>query len=409
MNNQFTWLHIGLGSFHRAHQAWYLHRLIASGDNRWRIAAGNIRNDAEQVVQALAAQGGRYVLETVSPEGEREYEEITSIQKLLPWQAGLQPLINEGANPQTKVIAFTVTEGGYYLNTRHRLETSNPDLQADLQGECKTIYGTLARILEKRMADNAGPLTLLNCDNVRHNGERFHDGMVEFLQLTGKQAVIDWMAANTTCPNTMVDRITPRPAADLPARIKAQTGIDDKAPSHSCIAWAGTLIGQQYIHESTLTDVIYAIADRYVTEDVIPCLGDNGIDLPTYRDVVLKRFTNPYIQDTNQRVAADGFSKIPAMIAPTLQECYQRGVRPEATAMLPALFFVFMEQWHKGTLPYQYQDGILDAQAVHEMFEAQDPVAVYARDKALFGDLANNADFLALMRKKVAAVYTLIN
>nr|VXZ82510.1 D-mannonate oxidoreductase [Klebsiella pneumoniae] len=58
------------------------------------------------------------------------------------------------------------------------------------------------------MADNAGPLTLLNCDNVRHNGERFHDGMVEFLQLTGKQAVIDWMAANTTCPNTMVDRIT---------------------------------------------------------------------------------------------------------------------------------------------------------------------------------------------------------
>ncbi|MCU8669915.1 mannitol dehydrogenase family protein, partial [Klebsiella pneumoniae] len=106
--------------------------------------------------------------------------------------------------------------------------------------------------------------------------------------------------------------------------------------------------GQQYIHESTLTDVIYAIADRYVTEDVIPCLGDNGIDLPTYRDVVLKRFTNPYIQDTNQRVAADGFSKIPAMIAPTLQECYQRGVRPEATAMLPALFFVFMEQWHKG-------------------------------------------------------------
>ena len=57
MNNQFTWLHIGLGSFHRAHQAWYLHRLIVSGDNRWRIAAGNIRNDAEQVVQALAAQG----------------------------------------------------------------------------------------------------------------------------------------------------------------------------------------------------------------------------------------------------------------------------------------------------------------------------------------------------------------
>lgn len=455
MNEQFTWLHIGLGSFHRAHQAWYLHRLQVMGDKRWSIAAGNIRNDAEHVVQALSAQKGRYVLETVSPEGVSEYEEITSIQKLIPWQADLQPLIAEGADPKTKVIAFTVTEGGYYLNTSHKLEVNNPDLAADLKGGCKTIYGVITRILEARMANNAGPLTLLNCDNVRHNGERFHDGLVEFLQLTGKQDVIDWLSTNTTCPNTMVDRITPRPAAELPARIKAQTGIADKAPvmgetfiqwvvednfrdvrpalekvgvelvasvipyeeakirilnsSHSCIAWAGTLIGQKYIHESTMTDFIYQIADRYVTEDVIPCLGDNGIDLPTYRDVVLKRFTNPHIQDTNQRVAADGFSKIPAMIAPTLRECYQRGVRLNATAMLPALFYVFMEQWHHGKLPYEYQDGILDAPAVHAMFQSADPVAVYASDKALFGDLTEREDFAALLREKIADVYALIN
>jgi D-arabinitol 4-dehydrogenase len=454
MNNQFTWLHIGLGSFHRAHQAWYLHSLIAAGDNRWHIAAGNIRPDSENVLQALKAQNGRYVLETVSPEGERKYEEITSIQKLIPWQENLQPLIDEGAKPETKVIAFTVTEGGYYLNTRHQLDTSNPDLAADLKGACKTIYGTITRILEARMAAQAGPLTLLCCDNVRHNGERFHGGLIEFLQQTGKQAVIDWMTANTTSPNTMVDRITPRPAPDLPARIKEKTGIDDKAPvmgetfiqwvvednfrdarpalenagvelvssvipyeeakirilnsSHSCIAWAGTLIGQQYIHESTQTDFIYAIANRYVTEDVIPCLGNNGIDLASYRDVVLNRFTNPYIQDTNQRVAADGFSKIPAMITPTLLECYQRGATPDATAMLPALFFVFMEQWHNGALPYEYQDGILDAPAVHAMFNAADPIAVYASNQALFGELASRADFAALLRAKIAAVYTLI-
>jgi D-arabinitol 4-dehydrogenase len=454
MTTQSTWLHIGLGSFHRAHQAWYLHRLIAEGDARWHIAAGNIRNDAEHVVAALTAQKGRYVLETVSPEGEREYEEIASIQKLLPWQADLQPLISEGAKPQTKVIAFTVTEGGYYLNTAHSLEVGNADLAADLQGGNKTIYGVITRILEQRMANDAGPLTLLNCDNVRHNGERFHDGLVEFLELTGKQNVIAWLKANATCPNTMVDRITPRPAADLPARIKEKTGIDDKAPvmgetfiqwvvednfrdarpnleavgvemvdsvipyeeakirilnaSHSCIAWAGTLMGKEFIHESTLTETIYAVADRYVTEDVIPSLGNNGIDLPKYRDVVLKRFTNPYIKDTNQRVAADGFSKIPAMITPTMIECYQRGAVPHATAMLPALFFVFMEQWHKGLLPYEYQDGILDAQAVHAMFNAEDPIALFAGDRALFGELAAREDFAALLREKIQAVYSLI-
>jgi len=454
MATQNTWLHIGLGSFHRAHQAWYLHRLIAQKDARWHIAAGNIRQDAEHVIAALSAQQGRYVLETVSPEGDRVYEEITSIQKLIPWQADLQPLIAEGANPATKVIAFTVTEGGYYLNTAHKLEVNNPDLASDLQGGNKTIYGVITHILEQRMANDAGPLTLLNCDNVRHNGERFHDGLVEFLTLRGKHAVIDWLNANASCPNTMVDRITPRPAADLPARIKEKTGIDDKAPvmsepfiqwvvennfrgvrpnlesvgvemvesvipyeeakirilnaSHSCIAWAGTLMGQTFIHESTLTDAIYAIAERYVSEDVIPCLGDNGIDLATYRDVVLKRFTNSYIEDTNQRVAADGFSKIPAMITPTLIECYQRGVVPHATAMLPALFFVFMEQWHKGQLPYTYQDGIMDADAVHAMFNAKDPIALYAADPALFGELATRAAFAALLREKIQSVYALI-
>lgn len=454
MTTQNTWLHIGLGSFHRAHQAWYLHRLLTQGNAGWHIAAGNIRNDAEHVIAALIAQQGRYVLETVSPEGERVYEEITSVQKLLPWQADLQPLIDEGAKPETKVIAFTVTEGGYYLNTAHKLALGNADLIDDLRGNNKTIYGVITRILERRMANNAGSLTLLNCDNVRHNGERFHNGLVEFLTLQGKETVISWLEANATCPNTMVDRITPRPTADLPARIKEKTGIDDKAPvmsetfiqwviennfhgvrpdleavgvemvesvipyeeakirilnaSHSCIAWAGTLMGKKFIHESTLTEAIYAIAERYVTEDVIPSLGDNGINLSKYRDVVLKRFTNPHIKDTNQRVAADGFSKIPAMVTPTMLECYQRGAVPHATAMLPALFFVFMEQWHQGLLPYEYQDGILNADAIHAMFQAEDPIALFASDKALFGELAARDDFAALLREKVQAVYALI-
>ncbi|OCH13724.1 MULTISPECIES: D-arabinitol 4-dehydrogenase [unclassified Aliivibrio] len=454
MNNKYTWLHIGLGSFHRAHQAWYLHKLIESGDDTWSISAGNIRNDAEDVVSTLAEQNGEYVLETISPAGECKYEQITSIKKLLPWQDDLAPLIKEGAKAETKVIAFTVTEGGYYLDTNHKLEINNIAIKHDLSGGSDTIYGTITKILEKRIEQKSGSLTLLNCDNVRHNGERFQDGLVEFLTLTGKIDVLEWVTNNTTCPNTMVDRITPRPTVELPNRIKEKTGITDNAPvmgetfiqwviednfkdvrpnletvnvemvdsvipyeeakirilnaSHSCIAWAGTLVGKTFIHESTLTDYIYNIADEYITQDVIPCLGDNGIDLPTYRDVVLERFTNPYIEDTNQRVAADGFSKIPAMITPTMIECYQRGAVPSATALLPALFYTFMEQWHKGELPYEYQDGILDSESVHTMFNSADPIAIYARDKALFGELAERDDFEALLREKIHHVSSLI-
>ena len=449
MSQQYTWLHIGLGSFHRAHQAWYFNELIESGDDSWVVAAGNIRNDSEHTVEAMLAQNGEYVLETVSPHDEREYEVIKSIKQPIRWAADLAPLIAVGAAENTRVIAFTVTEAGYYLDSKFKLVQNDTALQADLKGGHETIYGVIAKILRERMKLSDGRVTLLCCDNVRHNGERFHDGLVEFLQLTDQNDLIDWLAQNATTPNTMVDRIVPRPAEDLPARIKEKTGIDDKAPvmgetfiqwviednfkddirpalekvgvelvesvipyeeakirvlnvPHAAIAWAGTLQGELFIHDSTLNDKVRQVAYDYVTEDVIASLGNDLIDLRKYRDVVLERFTNPHIKDTNQRVAADGFSKIPAQIQPTLIERYKQGARPAATALIPAIFFVFMEQWHQGKLPYAYQDGILDEAAVHAMFESDDPIHVFATDKALFGELAENADFEALLREQVA-------
>lgn len=151
------------------------------------------------------------------------------------------------------------------------------------------------------------------------------------------------------------------------------------------------------------------MAYDYVTEDVIPSLTPSPLDLARYRDVVLERFSNPHIQDTNQRVAADGFSKIPGFITPTLQECYQRGQTPRATAMLPALFFVFMQQWHLGLLPYEYQDGILDAPAVHALFSSADPVAQFAADEKLFAGLAGDKAFTELMRQSVERVRHWLN
>ncbi len=453
--SKYTWLHIGLGSFHRAHQAWYLNELIKQGDDSWTIAAGNIRNDSEHTIEALTAQNGEYVLETVSPQGERAYEVIKSIKKLIPWQADLLPLIDEGAQEQTKVIGFTVTEAGYYLDSHFKLVQNDPALKADLAGGNQTIYGIIAKILKKRMQLADGKATLLCCDNVRHNGERFHDGLVEFLGLTGQNDIIEWMKTNITTPNTMVDRIVPRPAEDLPARIKAATGVADKAPvmgetfiqwviednfkdnirpalekvgvelvesvvpyeeakirvlnvPHAAIAWAGTLLGELYIHDSTNLEIAYKLAHDYVTEDVIPSLGNDLIDLAKYRDVVLERFTNPHIKDTNQRVAADGFSKIPAQIQPTLIERFKQGALPVATTKLPAWFFGFMERRDQGKLPFAYQDGILDEAAVRAMYESADPIHVFATDKALFGQLADKPEFEALLREQVAEVRKLV-
>ena len=155
-------LHIGAGSFHRAHQAWYLHRLNElrkEGEPRWSLTVGNIRGDMNPVLDALAAQDGVYTLETVTPAGEREYATVRSLERVVSWSESLDGLIEAGADPACKIIAFTVTEGGYYLDEHDRLDTANPDLAADLKGGHTTIYGALAAILEARMQRNAGPVT----------------------------------------------------------------------------------------------------------------------------------------------------------------------------------------------------------------------------------------------------------
>ncbi|MGF6773149.1 D-arabinitol 4-dehydrogenase [Paraburkholderia sp. GAS199] len=446
-------LHIGAGSFHRAHQAWYLHRLNEAkvpGEPHWSLTVGNIRSDMNAVLDALAAQNGVYTLETVTPQGERAYETIRSIERVVPWTESLDALIEAGADPACKIISFTVTEGGYYLDEEDELDTANPDLAADLAGAHTTIYGALAAILDARMKRGAGPVTLQTCDNLRSNGERFHAGMSEFLERRGANDLAQWFDDNTACPSSMVDRITPRPTPDVRERVKAETGVDDACPvmgeafiqwviedrfiagrpawekvgaelvdsvmpyeeakirilnaTHSCIAWAGTLVGLNYIHEGTLDRDINKFAFDYVTEDVIPCLTPSPLDLERYRDVVLERFSNPYIQDTNQRVAADGFSKLPGFIAPTLSECFERGVTPNATAMLPALFFRFLERWHTGKLPYAYQDGVMDERVAHGFFEAAEPLQAFTADRLLWGSMAQTPELESALAGALARV-----
>lgn len=458
-------LHLGLGSFHRAHQAVYLQDLRDAGDTRWAISGANLRPDMAEVLAALQAHGGAYTLETVTPDAVYSYRRIESIREVLSYEPTLAEVVARGADPHTRIVSFTVTEAGYYLDANDRLDIAVADLASDIAQAAlhdahptpRTIYGAVCAILRARRAAGAGPFTLLNCDNLRHNGERFRKGLLEFIALSGPgsdTALRDWVEVNTTCPNAMVDRITPRPPPELRARVMAATGIDDAAAitgesfiqwvieddfiagrpewervgvqlvesvqpyeeakirllnaTHSCIAWAGTLIGLQFIHEGTHTAAIRKMAFDYVTDDVIPVLSDPGapspVDLPAYRDTVLARFGNAAIRDTNQRVAMDGFSKIPGFIAPTVRERLANGETIDSVAMLPALFLAFLQRWHHGELPYTYQDQGMDPAAAHAICDAADPVAAFCADKTLWGDLAGDARLVDAVRGAAARV-----
>ena len=446
-------LHLGLGSFHRAHQAVYLHELQQTGDRRWALAGGNIRPDMAETIEALIAQQGAYTLETVTPQGARSYTRITSIQTVVRHDPMLSGLIRLGADANTRIISFTVTEAGYYLDAKDKLDLNFADLQADLDAlksgkPGSTIYGALSSILKARMQASAGPVTLLNCDNLRHNGDRSRSGLLQFLELLGDADLLAWVMTHTSSPNAMVDRITPRPTAEVRTRVLAATGIDDAAAlmgesfiqwviedhfiagrpaweivgvemvesvqayeeakirllnaTHSCIAWAGTLVGFTFIHEGTLDAQIRQFAFDYVTNDVIPVLDTPEhpcpLNLTTYRDVVLDRFGNPAIADTNQRVAMDGFSKIPGFIAPTFRERLARNESIDSVAMLPALFLAYLQRWHAGQIHYTYQDQAMDPAVAHAICASADPVAAFCADLPLWGNLANDPRLVSSMR-----------
>jgi D-arabinitol 4-dehydrogenase len=457
-NAEHTWLHIGLGSFHRAHQAVYLQLLHETGDRSWSLVGGNIRNDMAETMAALVAQHGEYTLETVASNGERKYRRIQAIREVIPFDPALARLIDIGAQASTRIISFTVTEAGYYLDDKNRLDLTHADLAADLAGHgMSTIYGAIRAILLERVRRGGAPLTLLNCDNLRSNGERFRAGLLDFLARCGDGALADWVQAHTTCPNDMVDRITPRPLPEVAARVQAATGWADSAPvmaepfiqwvvedrfaagrpqwekvgvemvasvhaheeakirvlnaTHSCIAWAGTLRGLQTIHESLAVPQVWQMAFDYVTKDVIPCLNTPvpcPIDLERYRDVVLDRFGNPHLRDTNQRVAMDGFSKIPGFIVPTLRECLAAGRDPASTALLPALFFEVLKRWHRGELPFEYQDGVMEPAAAHAIYQAADPLDAFCRDALLWGPLAGDPELTTAIRAAHARVLNFI-
>ena len=453
-------LHLGLGSFHRAHLAVYLHELIQSGDTGWQLAGGNTRPDMAETLAALQAQGGAYTLETISPAGEHRYTRIGSIRQVIAYSPDLAGLIAQGASRDTRIISFTVTEAGYYLDAQNRLDLATfADLRADLDAARAgqpggTIYGALTALLRARMKSGAGPVTLLNCDNLRHNGDRSRGGLLQFIELIGDTALLAWVQAHTTSPNAMVDRITPRPTPDVRERVRAATGVDDPAAlmgesfiqwviedrfiagrpawetvgvemvqsvdayeeakirllnaTHSCIAWAGTLVGHLYIHEGTHDPAIRRMAFDYVTDDTIPVLDTPEhpcpIDLARYRDVVLDRFGNPAIRDTNQRVAMDGFSKIPGFIAPTVRERLAAGATIDSVAMLPALFLAYLQVWHRGGIPYTYQDQAMDPAVAHAICDAADPVAAFCADAPLWGELAGDARLVDAVRRASARV-----
>lgn len=425
---------------------------------RWRIAAGDIRPNAAATIDALAAQGGAFTLETVSPDGARDYARVTSIRRVVAYDDDLAAFVAIGAEPTTRIISFTATEAGYHLDATDHLDLGAPEIAADLEAGRRgrvgaSIYAALAAILGARRAASAGAVTLLCCDNLRHNGDRSRRALLAYIDALGDVGLGKWVAAHTTSPNAMVDRITPRPTEDLRARVRAATGWDDAAPvmaesffqwviedrfcngrpeweragaqlvqsvlpyeeaklrilnaGHSGFAWGGALLGTRFIHQGVADAALRRLVEDFVTGDVIACLTPSPLDLPAYRDVVFERFANAAIADTNQRVASDSFGKIPVFIAPTLRERLARDLTVDGVANLAALFLGFLALWHRGGLDFRHEDRAMPPAVGHAICTAADPVAALCAERSLWGSAAGDPRFAAALRHAADRVASL--
>lgn len=384
-------LHLGLGSFHRAHQAVHTAQAIdRGGDDRWGIVG--VASRSTRVVDAMRAQQHAYSVLTLSP-GEREAQVVDVHLDTLVAAHDPERLVEWIANPKIRVLTLTVSEHGYtYAPTDGSLDATRPDVLADLAGGApRTTIGQLARGLQQRFVAGAEPITVLSCDNLLDNGGHTRRLICEFLDAAGAGQrssgtdLMRWIGSDVAFPSTMVDRIVPattdehrRIALDLlgvadqipvPAEPFSMwviqdaftagrpawedTGAlltDDVHPyellklrllngTHSLIAYLGLLDGHLSIDQAIAEPAIRAAAENFMQGEMLSTLTvPHGIDIDDYCSQLMARFANSAIGHRTSQVGSDGSLKLPVRITDPVRVHAARGQVPRLIALLVAAY-----------------------------------------------------------------------
>ena len=394
-------IHVGVGAFHRAHQAAYIDQLLAlEGEQGWGIVGVNLRPQESSLMQLLKDQDYSYFLKTMAPTGEVKYRQINSILGVSDWAVDPMAAANIAAGDNIHLITVTVTESGYYLLENSKLDTNAQPIVEGLSGRGSCIYTYLRAALNARRADCNLPITILCCDNLRHNGKLLQTGFEQFLQACGDTELLAWLANNATFPCSMVDRITPRMDPKHAQDVRDRFGVNDQLTvmSESYLQWvienkfAGPMPDLSAVGAEIVTDVEpyeeakirilngahtvvcymaalkghvtydQAILDPelehlfmgYETDEVIPAMAGSSINLVEYRDLIKARFSNINIADSVARITADGVSKFPIFILPTLEKAFALEIMPSNCIKGIASWYVFMRHVAAGKIGFDY-------------------------------------------------------
>jgi len=433
-------VHIGLGNFHRAHQAWYLHRLMNEGlAQDWAIVGAGVRPNDETMRQKLAAQDYLTTLIELDPSGTSA-EVIGPMIDYVPVEEGNGPLIARMAQPDIRIVALTVTEGGYFIDpATGGFDADHPDIVHDVANpdRPRTAFGAMVAALKRRRDAGVGPFTGMCCDNLQHNGDVLRQTVVSLARLSDPD-LADWIDANCTFPNAMVDCIVP---ATGPKEIELARafGIDDAAPvthenfrqwviedsfcagrpdwdragaqftdnvhgfeaqkirilnaGHQVIVNAAELLGIETISGAMADPAIHALFCKVQLEEIVPhVVPVPGMTPVQYVNLTERRFSNHAIVDTVRRVAFDGSARHPGFVLPTVREALAAGTPVEGLALVEAAWARMCAGHREDGTPIDPNDPHWDKLTAVAQAARYEPHA-WLEMRHLYGDLADNARF----------------
>lgn len=436
-------VHMGIGNFHRAHQAWY----TAHAEDAAEWGYAGFTGSSPRISDALAPQNGLYTLVTMGADGDHP-EVIGSISEVYP-ASDHDALLAKFADPQVVVVTITVTEQGYVRGADGGLDLSQQVIQddiaaasADPRAAVKSAPARIAAGLAARKAAGAGAITILSCDNLPANGECTQRVVTDFAGQVDP-TLAEWIGANVDFATSMVDRITPATTDELKAKVTELCGWEDASPvptepfsewvvqgafpagrpkwetagatlvddvepyeqrklwllngSHTLMAYAASIRGHETVEQAIKDPVVRDWVDTFWTE------ASRYLTLPeqdnaAYRQALVDRFENPNIRHNLAQIAHDGSTKIVVRTVPTIRNERAAGQLPRGCATTVAAWVL-----HLRGLGAPVADK-LAGPAQEAANSGGLEVAVPGVLDTLAPGLGEDAEFVALVIEQAAAI-----
>ncbi|MBE9158072.1 mannitol dehydrogenase family protein [Nodosilinea sp. LEGE 06152] len=447
-------VHIGVGGFHRAHQALYMDNYLEQNPGSdWAICGVGLLEFDQKMRDALESQDCLYTLVERSPAGDNA-RVIGSITQYVFAPHDREAAIATLADPQCRIVTLTITEGGYYVvEGTGEFDADHPTIQHDLQNpeQPQGVYGFLTAALARRRQRGIAPFTVLSCDNIQGNGDMVGRMLTTFANLQNPE-LGGWIEENVAFPNCMVDRITPATTPGDLEMVADQFDLDDAWPvvaepftqwviedrfcndrpdlesvgvqmtddvhpyemmkirllntSHLLLGYLGSLKGYTYAHEAMADAQIRQAIERLMDE-VTPTLHPvPGIDVSQYKQTLVERFSNPKIRDQLARLCLNSSAKLPKWALGSLRDRLEQNGAIDYLSLTIAAWFRYLNGKDDQGNAMPIDDPMADTLTERARSGGTDPMPLLNLTE-IFGDLPQSPRFVETVTQHLHQLHEL--